>query len=44
MYEAYYTYPINDAMSVTPLIFTQGSIEDGEDDTTGLMVKTSFSF
>ena len=44
MMEAYYSYPMNDGMTITPLIFTQSSIEDGVDDTTGVMVKTSFSF
>ena len=41
-YEAYYEYPINDGMTITPLIYTQDA--DGVDDTTGVMVKTSFSF
>ena len=44
MMEAYYEYPVNDGMTITPLIFTQESIVDGTDDTTGVMVKTSFSF
>jgi hypothetical protein len=44
MMEAYYSYPMNDGMTITPLIFTQSAIEDGVDDTTGVMVKTSFSF
>ena len=43
-YEAYYSYPINDGMTVTPLIFTKGNDTSGKDDTTGVMVKTSFSF
>ena len=43
-YEAYYSYPINDGMTVTPLIFTKGNDTAGKDDTTGVMVKTSFSF
>ena len=43
MYEAYYSYSINDGMTVTPLIFTKDA-GTGVDDTTGLMVKTSFSF
>jgi len=41
-YEAYYEYPVNDSMTITPLIYTLDA--DGEDDTTGVMVKTSFSF
>ena len=44
MYEAYYSYPINDGMTVTPLVFTKENSTSGKDDTTGLMVKTSFSF
>ena len=44
MYEAYYSYPVNDGMTVTPLIFTKDSSTSGQDDTTGVMVKTSFSF
>ena len=43
-YEAYYSYPVNDGMTVTPLIFTKENTTSGLDDTTGLMVKTSFSF
>ncbi len=44
MYEAYYSYDINDGMTITPLIFTKENATSGKDDTTGLMVKTSFSF
>ena len=44
MYEAYYSYPINDGMTVTPLIFVKENSTAGVDDETGLMVKTSFSF
>jgi len=43
-YEAYYSYPVNDGMTITPLIYTKENITSGKDDTTGLMVKTSFSF
>ena len=43
-YEAYYSYPINDGMTVTPLIYSKDNTTSGADDTTGLMVKTSFSF
>jgi len=43
MYEAFYSYPVNDSMTVTPLIYI--SEESGaEVDDTGVMVKTSFSF
>ena len=43
MYEAYYSYPINDGMTITPLIYTK-DMATGTDDQTGVMVKTSFSF
>ena len=43
MYEAWYSYPINDGMTITPLIFTKDMVT-GTDDQTGIMVKTSFSF
>jgi len=43
MYEAYYSYPINDGMTITPLIYTK-DMATGTDDQTGIMVKTSFSF
>jgi len=44
MYEAYYSYDINDGMTVTPLIYVKENSATGVDDETGLMVKTSFSF
>ena len=43
-YEAYYSYPINDGMTVTPLIFSKENSTADRDDTMGVMVKTSFSF
>ncbi len=43
MYEAYYSYPLNDGITVTPLIYTKDHAA-GTDNETGLMVKTSFSF
>jgi len=43
-YEAYYSYPVNDGMTITPLIYTKDNATSGLDDTTGVMVKTSFSF
>jgi len=43
MYEAYYSYPLNDGMTITPLIYTKDQAT-GTDNETGLMVKTSFSF
>jgi len=46
MYEIYYSYPVNDGMTITPLIYTKeadGTVT-GDQDETGIMVKTSFSF
>jgi len=39
-YEASYSYPINDGMTITPGVY----IKEGETDQTGFAVKTSFSF
>ena len=39
-YEAAYSYPINDGMTITPGVF----IKEGTTDQTGILVKTSFSF
>ena len=39
-YEASYSYPINDGMTITPGVF----IQEGATDKTGFAVKTSFSF
>ena len=44
MYEAYYSYPVNDGMTITPLVYLKEQSETGTDDETGMMVKTSFSF
>jgi len=44
MYEAYYSYDINDGMSITPLVYVKENSVTGTDDETGMMVKTSFSF
>ena len=44
MYEAYYSYPINDGMTITPLVYVKEQATAGTPDQTGLMVKTSFSF
>ena len=43
MYEAFYSYPLNDGMTITPLVFVK-EMASGTDDETGVMVKTSFSF
>ena len=50
MYEAYYSYPLNDGITITPLVYikefteTRPHHDDSYDDETGVMVKTSFSF
>jgi hypothetical protein len=44
MYEAYYSYPVNDGMTITPLIYIKEQATAGTPDQTGVMVKTSFSF
>ena len=41
MYEAFYSYPVNDGMTITPLVYVK---EAAAADETGVMVKTSFSF
>jgi hypothetical protein len=43
IYEAFYSYPINDGMTVTPVIYVKETAGDNADQT-GVMVKTSFSF
>ena len=44
MYEAYYSYAVNDGMTVTPLIYVKEGATTAASDETGIMVKTSFSF
>ena len=44
MYEAFYSYSLNDGMTITPLVFLKETTTAGVDDETGVMVKTSFSF
>ena len=44
MYEAYYSYPVNDGMTVTPLIFSKEKTSSTDEEETGFMVKTSFTF
>ena len=41
MYEAFYSYPVNDVMTITPVVYVK---EASSADETGVMVKTSFSF
>jgi len=40
-YEAFYSYPVNDGMTITPVVYLK---ETSGDDETGIMMKTSFSF
>ena len=42
IYEASYSYPVNDAMTLTPGVFLKEN--DGTDDETGVAVKASFAF
>ena len=44
MMEAYYSYPVNDGMTITPLIYSKEQKSAAKPDLTGVMVKTSFSF
>ena len=44
MYEVYYSYAVNDGMTITPLIYTVEGENAADSDETGIMVKTSFSF
>ncbi len=44
MYEAYYSYAVNDGMTIKPLIYTVEAADATDKDETGIMVKTSFSF
>jgi len=43
MYEAFYSYPINDGMTVTPVVYVKETAATSDDET-GIIVKTSFSF
>ena len=42
MYEVFYNYPVNDGMTITPVIYSKEV--NNADDQTGILVKTSFSF
>ena len=46
MYEAFYSYDINDGVTITPLVYYKETAKGftGDDNLTGIMVKTSFSF
>ena len=43
MYEVFYNYPVNDGMTITPVIYSKEDTGANDDDT-GVLVKTSFSF
>tara|TARA_B100000989_G_scaffold173042_1_gene129766 strand:+ start:1505 stop:1681 length:177 start_codon:yes stop_codon:yes gene_type:complete len=43
VYEAFYSYPVNDAMTITPLVYIK-EFPSGTTDETGVMVKSSFRF
>ena len=43
MYEAFYSYPVNDGMTITPVVYVK-ELASPSSDETGVMVKTSFSF
>ena len=43
-YEAFYAYPVNDSMTITPAVYQLENSGTGEEDETGVVVKTSFSF
>ena len=42
IYEASYSYPVNDGLTITPGVFIEEV--DGGDDLTGILVKSSFAF
>ena len=44
MYEVYYSYAVNDGMTVTPLIYTVEAGSATDVDETGILVKTQFKF
>ena len=43
-YEVYYSYPVNDGMTITPAFFVRENAGVVVEDETGVVVKTSFSF
>ena len=42
-YEASYSYPVNDGLTITPGVFIEEKAT-GTDDLTGIFVKSSFTF
>ena len=43
IYEAFYSYPVNDGMTITPYVYVQEENAANTDDT-GIAVVTTFSF
>jgi len=43
-YEAFYSYAVNDGMTITPAVFILENNLAGEEDETGFVVETTFSF
>ena len=43
-YEVFYSYPLNDGLTITPAFFVKEVAGTATDDETGVVVKTSFSF
>ena len=43
-YEVYYSYPVNDGMTITPSVYIKENSTAGTPDETGVLVRTSFSF
>ena len=44
MYEVFYSYDVNDAITITPIFYIQTQSEANTEDETGVIVKSSFSF
>ena len=44
MYEAYYAYNYADGITITPVIFVKENNTAGQDDETGIVLKTTFEF
>jgi hypothetical protein len=44
MYEVFYSYPVNDGMTITPLVYHSENSTAGTPDNTGILVKTTFKF
>ena len=43
-YEAYYSYPVNDGMTITPLVYNKEQKSAAKPDLTGVLLKTQFKF